>query len=164
MQIGNWIGLASPEDSKKKLFRIITFTDFVACMSEIAGRLRDGKELHVQLVGKDKYKFHEVRTAYFSFLGEVKNRADHDGRSIEKMHEEYKAEFLIPLLSKKYDWFADLVLESVKSENPQVTQKAVAKLITVADGSIVTTPMLREFFKKVQLDIESQKFETIGGE
>lgn len=159
MQIGNLIGLDKPKEVSKKLFKLITFSDFVECMEVIAHHLREDKTLHIQLLSKDKYKFQEIRCAYFAYLGEVKGRANHDGRTVQEMHDEYKATYLIPILSRKLEWFADLVLESVNNKN---VDQAVKRLITIADGSIVTTPMLKEFFKKVEIDIENQKFETVG--
>lgn len=153
------------EDKNKKLFKLNTFEAFIQCFSLVAEFLRNGTEVHIQILSKDRYKFHIMRTAYFTYLGEVLTRADHDGRTVGQMHKDYKLEFLFPILSRDYEWFADLVKASVGEDiHSRNVEKAVNKLVSIADGSIVTTAQLREFFKKVEMDIENREFKTVGGE
>jgi len=158
MQIGNSIGLTSnsdisPQTMAKKLFKLVTFRDLVECMSVIAAFMRGDKEIYIQILNKDRYKFHEVRVAYFAFLGDLKDHIAHDGRTVEQMHKEFKAKYLIEIIcaSPGYEWFADLVLKSVGDE-PEI-ETAVNKLITISDGSIVTTAMLRKYFKAVEMEV-----------
>lgn len=161
--IGTNIKLVSAEGEKRKLFKLKTYQDYLECVSTIAHYLRKGTEMHIQLLSVDKYRFHQVRTAYFSYLGEVATRADSDGRTREQLHKDYKRKYLLEIVANKHDWFADLVKASVGEDiHSKNVEKAIDKLLTIADGSIVSTPMLRAYFKKVENDIENREFETVG--
>lgn len=159
MQIGNVIGLELKANLKKdflckRLFKLESPESFRLAMSSIANRLRNGEEVHIQILKGERFKFHEVRTAYFAFLNDVYKRADHDGRTVEQLHNDFKAVHLIPIIcaTPGYEWFSDLVLMAVKDPSMET---AVNKLITISDGSIVTTPMLREYFKAVEQEVVS---------
>ncbi len=168
LQIGNRLTLTPAselKDPKKRLFHVKHFPEFVEFVSTAIQYLRDGKELHIQLLSGDRYKFHEVRSAYFAYLGDVKKRADYDGETrVEKMHEDFKRRFLLKIIARKHEWFADLVIASAK-ETPEgkIAEQAVNKLTTIADGSVVSTKMLREYFDVVKAEIENKNYEMVGG-
>ena len=138
IQIGNQLGIfpVKTEDKNQRLFKINTFGQFQACINMIAAMLKNGKEVHVQLLSKDKFKLFEIRSAYFAYLGERVGYGD-----IEETHDQLKAKYLIPLLCSEYEWFSDLVLTVTKTGNKDM-EEAINRLVSVADGSITTTPIV----------------------
>jgi len=101
----------------------------------------------------------------------VKKRADYDGETdVAKMHEDFKRRFLLKIIARKHEWFADLVIAAAqvdengnKTQTAEKMQKAVDGLTSLADGSIVSTKMLREYFDRVKMAIENQHYEKVGG-
>ena len=136
-----------PEDTKTKLFKIKTIGELVKCCAVMVNYVRNGKALHVQIVSPSKFKFEEIRAAYFAYLTEFKNSSKSPGQSVPEMHEFFKKKFMLKLLAMEYDWFANLVIASVKDED---VSESVNRLLSIADGSIVTSPILIEYFRQVQ--------------
>jgi len=147
MQIGNTIKLQQPEDINSKLFKIDRVMAFVSCVSTLAHFVRERSRKHVIIVSESKFKYEAVRSAYFCYLNEKYGRADHDGRSIQDMHMDFKERYLLPILTRENKEFADLVLRETKDG---ITSNMVIKLLSIADGSICTTKILKEYFQIVQ--------------
>lgn len=174
LAIGNTLKL-TPKDQlknpKQKLFHVKHIPEFIEFVSTAVQYIKEGKALHIQLLSSDRYKFHEVRVAYFAYLGDVKKRADYDGETdVAKMHEDFKRRFLLKIIARKHEWFADLVIAAAqvdengnKTQTAEKMQKAVDGLTSLADGSIVSTKMLREYFDRVKMAIENQHYEKVGG-
>jgi len=147
------IPIDEPKEPNKKLFKIACFADLVELVAVIAMYLKKGTKLQIQLLSRDRFKYQEIRAAYFCYLKEITTSAESDGRTIGQLHADYKTKFLIRILSREYEWFADLVIESVKTPSVDL---AIEKLISIADGSIVNSPILMEYFKAVQMDWENR--------
>lgn len=143
MITGNSIKLGKPEDEKATLFKIDSVRSFIDCVSTLAHHVRERKRKHVLIIGEEKYRYEKVRAAYFCWLKEEFGRAGHAGESINEMHQAYKAEFLLPILCRENQGFADLVLE-VANEGDDTK---IVNLLSVADGSICTTKILGEYFQ-----------------
>jgi len=146
------ITIKEPESTSKKLFKLDSRKSFVECISVIGHYIAKKRRIHVQILSEDKFKFQEVRAAYFCYLKELPGQADSDGSSVQELHSQYKAAYLLPILSREYQWFGDLVLEAVNNEN---VKQAVDKLLSVADGSILNTKLFIEYFNAIQRSKES---------
>ena len=136
-----------PGDLKKKLFEINTVEDLTECFDVLNHYVSKGKAIHVQIVSKNKFKFEVIRAAYFAYLTDFTKSSKGDGRSVQDIHVQLKSDFLIPILCREYDWFADLTLAAVDNNAAKLSQE---KLISIADGSIVTSELLMEHFKASQ--------------
>ena len=143
MIIGNSIKLSKPENESATLFKIDSVRSFIDCVSTLAHHVRERKRKHVLIISDEKYHYEKVRAAYFCWLKEEFDRAGHTGESIPEMHQAYKAEFLLPILCRENQDFADLVLK-VANEGDDT---AIVNLLSVADGSICTAKILGEYFQ-----------------
>ena len=146
MITGNSIKIQKPIDENAKAFKIDSVKAFIDCVSTLAHHVKEKKRKHVLIVSDKKYQYEKVRAAYFCWLKEEFGRADHTGESIPEMHQAYKAEYLLPLLCRENKDFADLVLKVTKDGD----NTAIVNLLSVADGSICTAAILKEYFNLCQ--------------
>lgn len=149
------IPIEDPKEPNKKLFKIACFADLIELVGVIVMHLKKKNKLQIQLLSRDRFKYQEIRAAYFCYLKDITKSAASDGRNVHQLHTDYKASFLVRILAREYEWFADLVLESVKRPSVEL---AIEKLISIADGSIVNSPILMEYFHAVQMDWEAQSY------
>lgn len=149
MQLGNSITLEKVDDDKQRLFKVETVFDFVQAVSALAHHIRNGRIIHLQFLSKDKFKLASIRAAYFIYLRDLTRSADCNGESIEDLHKAFKAKYLLPILCREDQEFADLVLRETK-EN--VVSDIVIRLLSIADSSITTSKIMGEYFEAVQRD------------
>lgn len=147
LQIGNILHLDGLPHTDKKMFKITSIKELIRFVSDIAARLRAGTEIRIEVVGKERYKLAEIRAAYFCWLKEKQREAAHDGAGIEQMHKEYKSTYLLPILCARNIDFADLVLKMTAGG---IEKDAVIRLLSVADSSITTSEIMREYFEACQ--------------
>lgn len=163
MQLGNQITLHDVRDPKRGLFRIRNVADFLDCCSTIAARLRDGKRVNVELISDDRARFAETRKAYFAWIAETLGQAKSHGEMVQQMHDQLKATYLLPILCRENQEFADLVYRETANG---VTSPIVIKLLSVADSSVTTHAIMQEYFTACQRGAftASQEFtgEAIG--
>jgi len=156
IQIGNQISLTKRIDPKERLFKIDSFEGFIQCISTLAHLCRNMKCVHVQFLSADKFRLAVMRAAYFCFLKEELQRANSDGSNIGKLHSEYKSTYLIPILCRENEEFAELVYRETVDG---ITSKALMKLVSVSDGSGITTKIFHEYFTACQN--HKQQYESI---
>jgi len=141
------------KDPKKKLFKIKGMGDLLECLAVLVHYVRNSREVHIHVVSKNKFRFEETRAAYFAYLTEFTKSEIGSNFTVKKLHEAAKASFLVPLLTQEYTWFADLVIMSHQSQS---AKESMEKLISIADGSIVTTDMLQEHFRQTEKWIQEE--------
>lgn len=147
VEIGSTITIQDAPDKRGVVFKLRTFEEFCRFCNVIAAKLRKGKALHIETIDDERYKRAEIRAAYFCWLRERQGEAEHDGRSIGQMHSEYKSTYLLPILCAHNVEFADLVLQMLSGG---IKKEAVIKLLSVADSSITTSEIMREYFTACQ--------------
>jgi hypothetical protein len=156
MQIGNQIGLTKRIDPKERLFKIDSFEGFIQCVSTLAHVCRNMKCVHVQFLSADKFKLAVTRAAYFCFLKEELHRSNSDGSDIGKLHSEYKSSYLIPILCRENEEFAELVYRETVDG---ITSEALMKLVSISDGSGITTKIMQEYFNACKN--HKQEYESV---
>lgn len=147
IEVGRTLTIQDVPDKRGSIFKVRTFEEFCRFCNIIAARLRKGKSLHIEIITDERYKRAEIRAAYFCWLHEKMGQASHDGRGIEEMHREYKATYLLPILCSHNIEFSDLVLKMMEGG---IKKDAVIKLLSVADSSITTSEIMREYFTACQ--------------
>lgn len=142
MQLGNQVRFTDKIDEKQRLFKIDTIEAFILCVSTLAYRVRNKKRTHVQFLSADKFKLAEIRAAYWCWINE------HEcGATPEDLHREYKASYLIPILCRVNEEFAELVYRETVNGT---TSKSLLRLISISDGSGITSKIMQEFFTACQ--------------
>lgn len=141
MQIGNTIKLNSDPDNSEKLFKIKSFDQFVNCISVIAANLRKRGQLNVQLVSNDRFRFTEMRAAYFSWLTEICTGAESPG-AVKETHLELKSKFLLPIVCESNPEFAEFV---IRNTHDGITDQQIINMLSVADASITSSQMMSRY-------------------
>lgn len=147
IQVGSTITIQDAPDKRGVVFKLRTFEEFCRFCNVIAAKLRKGKALNIEIIDDKRYKRAEIRAAYFCWIDEKINSASHDGRSKKQIHDEYKSTYLLPILCAHNVEFADLVLQMLAGG---IKKDAVIKLLSVADSSITTSEIMREYFTACQ--------------
>lgn len=147
LQIGNILHLDGLPHTDKKIFKITSLQEFLRFVSDIAARLRAGQKIGIEVLTDEKRKLAEIRAAYFCWVRQKTNEAAHDGASVDDLHERYKATYLIKILTARNLEFADLFHKMIAGG---VTEDVVLKLLSVADSSITTSEIMREYFTACQ--------------
>jgi len=146
--------IKAPTGTDKKLFKLNTKAAFLECVSVLWHSVASKKRIHVQILGEERFKFQELRAAYFCYLKDITNRADSDGSSVQELHKRYKATYLLDILSRENQWFADLVMGAADDKN---ILEAVNRLLSIADGTITTRKILSEYFDAIKRSFEHEQ-------
>lgn len=102
----------------------------------------------MQIVSRERYKYSEIRSAYFCWIREnIYPSAQNNGYSVKKIHNILKIKFLLPIMCSRDQQFADLVLRETIDG---VTNPVIARFLSIADSSITTSEMLLEYFYDCQ--------------
>jgi hypothetical protein len=147
IEVGSTITIQDVPDKRGSVFRLRTFEEFCRFCNVIAAKLRKGKALHIEIIDDERYKLTKIRAAYFCWLGEKYGEAGHDGRSVDQMHMEYKSAYLLRILCARDLGFADLFHKMTVGG---IEEKTVMDLLSVADSSITTSEIMREYFTACQ--------------
>lgn len=146
IEVGSTITIQDA-DRRGVVFKLRTFEEFCRFCNVIAAKLRKGKALHIEIIDDERYKLTKIRAAYFCWVRQKTNEAAHDGASVDDLHERYKATYLIKILTARNLEFADLFHKMIAGG---VTEDVVLKLLSVADSSITTSEIMREYFTACQ--------------
>lgn len=149
IQVCDVVQLRPVKDDKQRLFKINSFAAFVECVSLLAEMVRKRKRTYVEIVSEDRYKLAEIRAAYFCWLREKVSSAGGDGATIGELHTRYKATYLLPILCRESQLFADLVMRETNAWDGK-TSPIIIKLLSVADSSVTTPKIMQEFFTACQ--------------
>lgn len=149
--IGNTFTLPTPTDKNARLFEIDKPSTLIECFATLRYLAIKRKGIYVQILSKDKYKFAVVRSAYFCWIKEHLNSAKGNGETVQELHEQLKASYLLPILCREDQEFADLVQRETKDG---ITSKIVLRLLSIADSSITTSKIMKEYFTQCQRGME----------